>query len=83
MGYIKRWDVNDIKHQLNRCAAELYHNGNDGFTQWDCKKELLEVKYHLEDLLHRAPNFSGVEASYHEDKEKEQVWKRLNEKTNR
>lgn len=83
MGYIKRWDVADIKHQLGRCAAELHHNGNDGFTQWDCKKELLEVKYHLEELLHRAPSFGAVEQSYHEDMEKQQMWKRLNDnKTN-
>ena len=82
MGYIKRWDVNDIKHQLGRCAAELHYNGNDGFIQWNYKKELLEVKYYIDELLHQAPTFGEIETSYHADMEKQQMWKRLNEKTN-
>jgi hypothetical protein len=83
MGYIRRWDVSDIKHQLGRCSTEMQYAGNDGFSQWDCKKDLLEVKYYLEELLHNAPTFGNLEESYHEDMEKQQVWKRLNEETNR
>jgi hypothetical protein len=82
MGYIKRWDVTDIKHQLGRCSAEMQYSGNDGFTQWDCKKELLEVKYYLDQLLHNSPTFSNLEESYILEKEKELAWKILNEKTN-
>lgn len=77
MGFSKRWDIADIKHQLGRCSAEMKYGGNDGFTQWDCKKELLEVKYYLEQLLHNAPKFSDVEESYLLEKEQEKTFNLL------
>ena len=60
------------------------NNYNDGFVQWDCKKDLLTVKYEIEKLLRNAPKFSNVEESWIEDMEKQRTWEILkDEKTNR
>lgn len=80
MSFIRRWDANDIKYQLGRCCSEMNSPYNDGFVQWDCKKDLLEVKYYLEELLHKAPSFGQVEQGFIEDKEKQKTWKILNNK---
>lgn len=82
MGFMKRWDADDVVHQLNRCASQMRHKSNDGFLQWDCKKDLLTVKYELEKLLHNSPTFGLVEESFNEDMEKQRAWEILNEKTN-
>jgi hypothetical protein len=83
MGYIKRWDVGAIQHQLSRCSAEMKYSGNDGFTAWSCKKDLLDVKYMLDRILADAPHFSSLEDEYHKQQEQHQIWNTLNEKTNR
>lgn len=74
MGFIKRWDTDDILHQLNRCAYQMNNGHNDGYAQWDCKKDLLTVKYEIEKLLHKSPTFGWVEESWHEDMEKQRTW---------
>lgn len=81
MSYIKRWDVDDIQRQLNACSAQVHSTYNDGFTAWYCKKDLLTVKYQLDELLRTAPTFAG-EDEFVEELNKQTVWKRLNEKTN-
>ena len=84
MGFMKRWDADDILHQLSSCASQMNNDYNDGFVQWDCKKELLTVKYEIEKLLRNSPKFSNVEESWIEDMEKQRTWEILkDEKTNR
>ena len=80
MSFIKRWDTGDIKYQLGRCGLEMNSTYNDGFVRWDCKKDLLELKYYLEELLYNAPGFGEVEQGFIEDKEKQKIWKILNNK---
>jgi hypothetical protein len=80
MGFVKRWDAEAIKSQLTRCAIEACSGYNDGYSQWNCKKDLLDIKYMLDDMLERIPTFSNLEDEYHEEREKERAWKVLNEK---
>lgn len=81
MGFIKRWDVDDIQRQINACSAQVHSHYNDGFTSWYCKQDLLKVKYQLDELLRTAPKFAG-EQEFINELEQQLVWKRLNEKTN-
>jgi len=81
MSFIKRWDVDDIQRQITACSAQVHNSYNDGFTQWDCKQDLLRVKYQLDEELRTAPKFAGEEEFINELEQK-LVWKRLNEKTN-
>jgi hypothetical protein len=79
MGFLKRWDVDSIKSQLTRCAIEACSGYNDGYSQWNCKKDLLDIKYMLDDMLERMPTFSNLEDEYHEEREKDKAWKVLND----
>lgn len=83
MGLKRRWDANDIEWQLNSCASEMNYKGNDGFVQWDCKKELIQVKYQIEKLLRNSPTFGEIEESWIAQLDKQQTWEILkDEKTN-
>ena len=79
MGFVKRWDVDDIQRQINACAAQVQSPYNDGFTAWYCKQDLLRVKYQIDELLRTAPQFAG-ESEFVEELEKTIVWKRLKQK---
>jgi len=45
---------------------ECRHPKNDGFTQFEIKKNLIEIKFLLIDLLETCPTFSGEEEWLHE-----------------
>ena len=79
MGFVKRWDVDDIQRQIKACAAQVQSPYNDGFTAWYCKQDLLRVKYQIDELLRTAPQFAG-EQEFIEELEKTIVWKRLKQK---
>ena len=77
MSFIKRWDVDDIQRQINACSAQVYNSYNDGFTQWYCKKDLLAIKYQLDEILRTAPKFADDEEEFVNQLEQKIVWKRL------
>lgn len=66
MGFKKSWNSDDICIQLSRMASECRSSYNDGFTAFEVKKELLKIKFCLDDLLEICPTFSGEEEVLHE-----------------
>lgn len=66
MGYRKDWDTHAIKHSLWKMAYECSSPYNDGFTQFEVKKELLEIKFLVDDLLADTPTFAGEEDIHHQ-----------------
>jgi hypothetical protein len=80
MSFIKRWNVDDIQHQLSACSAQVNSRHNDGFTAWYCKQDLLVVKYQLDELLRTAPKFAGEE-EFVAELDKKLVWQQLRQKT--
>ena len=73
---IKRWGAADIKQRLNSCYVQAGSRYNDGFTAWDCKKDLIDVKYALDRLLEKCPTFAG-ESEYIEELENLKMWNKL------
>lgn len=47
--------------QIRKCAAEACSPYNDGWTAMACKKDLVELKWLIEDLLENCPTFIGEE----------------------
>lgn len=80
MGFRITWDADKIISELRSCYAQASSVYNDGFSAWACKKELLRVKYALEEMLDHCPNFSLEEEKFHEDMAKQKTWKTLNDK---
>ena len=66
MGYKMSWSVSTIKGDLQMIAFECRHPRHDGFTQFELKKDLMEIKFLLEDLLETCPTFVGEEEWLHE-----------------
>jgi len=66
MGFNVSWSVSKIKGDLQMMSRECCYPGNDGFTQFEIKKDLMEIKFLLEDLIEKSPKFSGEEEWMHE-----------------
>lgn len=64
MGYRQDWDAHAIKHSLWKMAYECSSPRNDGFTQFEIKKELLEIKFLIDDLVKDTPTFEGEQEIY-------------------
>lgn len=59
------WSVSVIKGDLQLMTFECRHPRNDGFTQFEIKKDLMEIKFLLEDLIETCPTFVGEEEWLH------------------
>ena len=79
---VKKTDFAKRAPQLAKEAARIKPDviGIQEATIWYCKKDLLELQYHINELLANSPKFYD-ETEFHETKAKEKVWKELNEKT--
>jgi hemerythrin len=62
--------------QLMRAHGEICSTYNDGFTQWEIKKELYEIKWVLDEMLKRQPTFNDEE-EWLEENHKKRVWSEL------
>lgn len=80
MGFKISWDADKIINDLARCYAQAASPFNDGFSAWNCKKDLLKVKYDLDEKVARLPNFGHLETEFHEEIAKSKTWKVLNDK---
>jgi translation elongation factor P/translation initiation factor 5A len=75
MGF-KKPDVTDVKMQLLKAHGEICSPYNDGYTTWELKKELYDIKWLLEEMLKRQPTFND-EDKWLEEQEKKRVWSEL------
>lgn len=77
MGFKKSWDVADIANQIRSLSRECSSNYNDGFTAFECKKDLYQLKLIVEEALNNAPNFGSTETDWLLEQEKKRVVKIL------
>lgn len=54
-------DSNSIRHQIHIAGVEINDSRNDGFTQFEIKKELYLIKQLVDKVLERSPRFIGEE----------------------
>ena len=78
MGFRKPMDYNSVSHQIYIAGVELHSNYNDGWNQWAIKQDLYKLKFLLDEILARSPEFVG-EAEFLEEHSKKKMWKSLNE----
>ena len=60
------WNITQIKGDLSMIAHECSWPGNDGYTAFELKKKLMDVKFLVEDLIEKCPTFVGEEEWLHE-----------------
>ncbi len=77
MGFKKSWDVSDIARQIHSLSRECSSTYNDGFTSFECKKDLYQLKQIIDNALSDAPNFGDLEQQWLQEQEKKRIIKIL------
>jgi hypothetical protein len=70
MGFNKNWDVSEISQHIYRMARECASPYNDGYTSFEIKKELYEIKSIVDQALKNSPTFAGEEQWLTEQEQK-------------
>ena len=80
---IRNWNAGDIISELQKIYFATTDSKMDGFTTWGCKQDLYRVQFALERMLKNCPTYHGEEEWLEEqqlERDKEQVWRALNDK---
>jgi hypothetical protein len=77
MGFKKNWEVGDITSQVHSLAREISSPYNDGYTQWNCKQDLYQIKQLVDQALARSPDFGDLEQEWLQTQEKKHIIKIL------
>jgi hypothetical protein len=77
MGFKKNWEVGDITSQVHSLAREISSSYNDGFTQWNCKQDLYQIKQLVDQALSKSPHFGELEQQWLTEQEKKRIIKIL------
>jgi hypothetical protein len=77
MGFRKSWDAADIANQIHSLSRECSSPYNDGFTAFELKKDLYQLKKIVDDALAKAPTFGSIEEDWLSEQEKKRVIKIL------
>jgi vancomycin permeability regulator SanA len=76
MGFRKPMDYNAVHHQIYMAGVELHSPYNDGYVQWEIKKDLYKLKWLIDSIMKDSPEFAG-EKEFVEEHEKIVMWKTL------
>jgi hypothetical protein len=77
MGYRKPIELNSIITQLRKAYIEVNSPYNDGFTGWETKRELYEIKFLLDEIIKESTSFGEIEERYLNEVNKLKVWREL------
>lgn len=72
------WSVASIKHEINKIKFKEGDPYMDGYNTWQCKKDLYEILWHVQNCLQRCSTYSG-EDEFLREHDKAETWKVLNE----
>ncbi len=77
MGFKKNWDVSDIASQIHSLARECSSMYKYGFTSFECKKDLYQLKQIVDNALSEAPDFGELEQDWLTEQEQKRIIKIL------
>ena len=72
----KSWSVEEIATQIHAIARECASPYNEGFTAFELKKDLYQIKEILDTAIKQSPTFSG-EQEWLTEQEKKRIIKIL------
>jgi hypothetical protein len=76
MGFRKPMDYHSVQHQIYMAGVELYSPRNDGYVQFEIKKDLYKLKWLLDAMMKDSPEFAGEE-EFVTEHEKTVMWRTL------
>jgi hypothetical protein len=77
MGFKKSWDTASIVSQIHGLARECSSARNDGFTSFEFKKDLYQIKEVIDAALAEAPDFGSIEKQWLTEQEQKRIIKIL------
>ena len=69
MGYIKRWNIDEIRRQVESMTYAATDPKMDGFTTWPIKQDLYKLKWAIDDALEKCSEYS-TEKEWVDEQEK-------------
>ena len=69
--------MDDIVRQIHALARECGSSYNDGFTSFECKKDLYQLKEIIDNALSKSPSFGDLETEWLQEQEKNRIIKHL------
>jgi hypothetical protein len=73
----KTWSVDDIIRQVHALSRECSSPYNDGFTSFECKKDLYQIQEAINRALQNSPNFGDLEKQWLTEQEQKRIIKHL------
>ncbi len=73
----KSWSVDDVIQQVHALSRECSSSYNDGFTAFELKKDLYQIKYLVDQALSTSPNFGEMEQKWLTEQEQKRIIKIL------
>jgi hypothetical protein len=77
MGYKHSYNIIDSYQQIRSAANECSNPRTDGFVAWGVKQDLYQLKWFLDDMIKKCPEFGNVEESWLKQQEQEKIIKIL------
>jgi hypothetical protein len=77
MGFKKPLELNSVVSQLRKAYGEINSPYNDGFTGWEIKRELYEIKWILDRILKESNSYGEIEQRYLDEVEKQKIIEEL------
>ena len=72
----KQMDYNSLHHQIYMSGVELHSNYNDGFNQFEIKKDLHRIKWLLDEIMTDSPTYAD-EKEFLDEHSKVKMWRTL------
>ncbi len=73
MGFRKNWDVANIASQIRQISVNCSSSYTDGFTAWELKKDLYQIKELIDQALKTSPNFGKLEEEWLTEQEQKRI----------
>ena len=73
MGFKKNWDVANIAGQIRQLSLNCSSSYTDGFTAWELKKDLYQIKELVNRALAESPKFGDLEQKWLTEQEQKRI----------
>jgi hypothetical protein len=73
----KSWSIEDVANQLRALTRECSSSYNDGFTAFELKKDLYQIKELVDHALSNSPKFGELEQEWLTSQEQKRIIKLL------
>lgn len=77
---IKNWNSQDICNDIRKITFAATDPRMDGFVTWDCKRELYEILFFVQQELDKCGTYATIEDEYLKKHDQEMMLRALGKK---